>query len=91
MLILQNNGTKKGSIMSQHNDEFDNAYNDSLIIANYTSATVGKRKFKSCRPGYVIPFEITAGALSGKRGLIKIISINGQDTGFMEFALKIQQ
>lgn len=71
--------------------EFDAAYNDSLIISNYTSATVGKRKAKSCRPGYVIPFQISVGALSGKRGLIKIISLNGQESGLMEFALKIQQ
>lgn len=71
--------------------EFDLAYNDSLIISNYTSATVGKRKFKSARPGYVIPFQVTAGAISGKRGLLKIISINGQETGFIEFAMKIQK
>lgn len=71
--------------------EFDLAYNDSLIISNYTSATIGKRKFKSVRPGYVIPFQITAGPMSGKRGLLKIISINGQENGFIEFAMKIQK
>ncbi len=71
--------------------EFDLAYNDSLIISNYTSATVGKRKFKSSRPGYVIPFQITEGAMAGKRGLLKIISINGQESGFIEFAMKIQK
>lgn len=71
--------------------EFDLAYNDSLIISNYTSATVGKRKFKSARPGYVIPFEITSGAMSGKRGLLKIISTSGFEDGFIEFAMKIQK
>lgn len=71
--------------------QFDLAYNDSLIISNYTSATVGKRKFKSSRPGYVIPFQITAGAMSGKRGLLKIISVNGKENGFIEFAMKIQK
>jgi len=71
--------------------EFDNAYNDSLIISNYTSATVGKRKFKSCRPGYVIPFQISVGTMAGKRGLIKIISTSGLESGYMEFAMKIQQ
>ncbi|MBI5541949.1 MAG: hypothetical protein HY951_17975 [Bacteroidia bacterium] len=71
--------------------EFDMAYNDSLIISNYTSATVGKRKFKSARPGYVIPFQVSIGAMAGKRGLIKIISINGQESGQIEFAMKIQK
>jgi len=71
--------------------QFDLAYNDSLIISNYTSATVGKRKFKSARPGYVIPFEITAGAMIGKRGLLKIISTSGLEDGFIEFAMKIQK
>jgi hypothetical protein len=71
--------------------EFDLAYNDSLIISNYTSATVGKRKFKSARPGYVIPFQVSIGAMAGKRGLLKIISISGQENGYIEFAMKIQK
>ena len=71
--------------------EFDLAYNDSIIISNFTSATIGKRKFKSARPGYVVPFQISIGALAGKRGLLKIISITGQDSGFVEFAMKIQK
>jgi hypothetical protein len=71
--------------------QFDDAYNDSLIISNYTSATAGKRKFKSARPGYVIPFQITSGPVSGKRGLLKVISVNGKENGFVEFALKIQK
>jgi hypothetical protein len=71
--------------------QFDNAYNDSLIISNYTSATTGKRKFKSARAGYVIPFQITSGPISGKRGLLKVISVNGKENGYVEFALKIQK
>lgn len=70
---------------------FDAATDDSLIIANYTSATVGKRKFKNARPGYVIPFELSIGNLAGKRGLIKVISVNGTSSGSIEFALKIQR
>lgn len=70
---------------------FDTAADDSLIIANYTSATVGKRKFKNARPGYVIPFEISIGNLAGKRGLIKVISVNGSSSGSIEFAVKIQR
>lgn len=71
--------------------DFDNAYDDSIILANYTSATTGKRKFKNARPGYVIPFQITAGALNGKRGLIKVIDVYGQQDGKIEIAIKIQQ
>lgn len=71
--------------------EFDMAYNDSLIISNYTSATVGKRKAKSVRPGYVIPFQVSVGALAGKRGLLKVISVSGLENGYVEFAMKIQK
>ncbi len=71
--------------------DFDDAYNDSLIISNYTSATVGKRKFKMLRPGYVIPFAVSVGQYSGKRGLIKILSVtNGRD-GNVVFDLKMQK
>jgi len=70
---------------------FDASTNDSIIISNYTSATTGKRKFKNALPGYVIPFQITAGALSGKKGLIKVIAINGAVAGHIEFAMKIQR
>ena len=70
---------------------FDAAYNDSLIISNYTEATTGKRKFKIAKPNYVIPFKITAGPQAGKKGLIKVKSINGTTDGSIEIALKIQQ
>jgi len=80
----------KSDSLSITPQQFDVAYNDSLIISNYTSATVGKRKFKSVRAGYVIPFQITAGDMSGKRGLLKIISVSGQEQGLVQFAMKIQ-
>jgi hypothetical protein len=70
---------------------FDASLNDSLIISNYTSATVGKRKFKNALPGYVIPFQITVGPMAEKRGLIKVIAVNGTTAGSIEFALKIQR
>lgn len=70
---------------------FDAAYNDSIILSNYTSATMGKRKFKMARPNYVIPFMITIGTDVGKRGIIKIISCNYSENGWVEFALKIQK
>lgn len=70
---------------------FDAAYNDSLIITNYTSATIGKRKFKIVRAGYVIPFQVTIGPLSGKRGLIKIKSIQEGTGGHIIADIKVQK
>jgi hypothetical protein len=70
---------------------FDAAYNDSLIITNYTSATIGKRKFKIVRAGYVIPFQVTIGPSSGKRGLIKIKSIQEGTGGHIIADIKVQK
>jgi len=70
---------------------FDAAYNDSLIITNYTSATVGKRKFKIVRAGYVIPFQVTIGPSSGKRGLIKIKSMQEGTGGYIIADIKVQK
>ncbi|MEI8048979.1 MAG: hypothetical protein WCI92_16470 [Bacteroidota bacterium] len=70
---------------------FDAAYNDSIIITNYTSATIGKRKFKIVRAGYVIPFQVTMGPSSGKRGLIKIKSIQEGSGGHIIADIKVQK
>jgi hypothetical protein len=70
---------------------FDAAYNDSLIITNYTSATIGKRKFKIVRAGYVIPFQVTIGPSSGKRGLIMIKSIQEGTGGHIIADIKVQK
>jgi hypothetical protein len=70
---------------------FDAAYNDSLIITNYTSATIGKRKFKIVRAGYVIPFQVTIGAEAGKRGLIRIKSMQNGLDGYIIADIKVQK
>jgi hypothetical protein len=70
---------------------FDAAYNDSLILTNYTSATIGKRKFKIVRAGYVIPFQVTVGLSSGKRGLIMIKSIQEGTGGHIIADIKVQK
>jgi hypothetical protein len=70
---------------------FDAAYNDSLIITNYTSATIGKRKFKVLRAGYVIPFQVTIGPEAGKRGLIKIKSLQNSLDGHIIVDIKVQK
>jgi hypothetical protein len=67
------------------------AYNDSLIITNYTSATNGKRKFKLIRAGYVIPFALNYGPLSGKRGLIYVKSVDTDPSGKVLIDIKMQQ
>jgi hypothetical protein len=70
---------------------FDAAFNDSLIITNYTSATIGKRKFKIVRAGYIIPFQVTVGTASGRRGLIKIKSIQEGIGGHIIADIKVQK
>jgi hypothetical protein len=70
---------------------FDAAYNDSIIITNYTSATIGKRKFKIVRAGYVIPFQVSVGPAAGKRGLIKIKSLQNGTDGYILADIKVQK
>jgi hypothetical protein len=70
---------------------FDAAYNDSLIITNYTSATTGKRKFKMVRAGYVIPFNVTLGPDAGKRGLVRIKSLQNTPGGYIVADIKVQK
>lgn len=81
----------KSDSLSISTEEFDRAYNDSLIISNYTSATVGKRKSKMVRQGYVIPFQVTVGEPAGKKGLVKIISMQNSPDGYIVADIKVQK
>lgn len=81
----------KPDSLSISSSAFDAAYNDSIIITNYTSATIGKRKFKILRAGYVIPFKVTIGVASGKRGLIRIKSIEEGTGGHIIADIKVQK
>jgi hypothetical protein len=81
----------KPDSLSISHEAFDAAYNDSLIITNYTSATTGKRKFKIVRTGYIIPFMVTIGPATGKRGLIKINSMVDGPDGYMVADIKVQK
>ncbi len=65
---------------------FDNATNDSLIVASYDEV-YGKKKYKFLTVGGVVPFKTAA----GKKGLVKIISTTGNETGTVECAIKIQK
>ncbi len=64
---------------------FDNAINDSLIIAN-TFAN-GGRKAKSLAANQIWAFQTQA----GKFGLIKVIQVDGQESGSVKIAVKMQQ
>jgi hypothetical protein len=81
----------KADSLSISQQAFDAAFNDSLIITNYTSATTGKRKFKLVRAGYVIPFQVTIGPAAGKRGLIRIKSIQSDATGHIIADIQVQK
>ena len=81
----------KADSLSVTETMFNAATNDSLIISNYTSATIGKRKFKNARTGYVIPFQIAVGPEAGKRGLIHVKNCSGLPDGTIEIAIKMQQ
>jgi hypothetical protein len=81
----------KPDSLSISQSAFDAAYNDSLIITNYTSATIGKRKFKNVHAGYVIPFQVTVGALKGKRGLLRVKSMQNGPGGFIIADIKVQK
>ena len=89
---LPRNETRyKPDSLSINAEAFNKAYNDSIIITNYTSATIGKRKFKVVRAGYVIPFQISAGPNAGKRGLISIKSLQNDPGGYVIADIKVQK
>ena len=65
-------------------DEFDNALNDSLIIANLF--TDGGRKAKTLSTGQFWGFVNN----ENKYGIIKIEDVTGQSTGTLQFSLIMQ-
>ncbi len=67
-------------------EAFDNCHNDSLLIVSYDPIW-GKKKFRFATAGKIIPFQTAA----GKTGLLKIIHADENESGYMEFELKIQQ
>lgn len=89
--LLKNEVRYKMDSISISTNDFDNIFNDSLLIASYSSGTAGKRKFKNAKENYVIPFEVTIGALTSKKGLIKINHIEESTNGFVNIDIKIQK
>ncbi|MCX6231196.1 MAG: hypothetical protein NTZ33_06595 [Bacteroidetes bacterium] len=64
---------------------FDNALNDSIIIANIFSN--GGRKAKALTANQIWGFQTQ----TGKFGLMKIINVNGLESGTVQIAVKLQQ
>ena len=64
---------------------FDNAQTDSIIIANLF--TNGGRKAKALSPNQIWGFQTQ----TGNFGLLKIIEVNGLESGSLKFAVKMQQ
>jgi hypothetical protein len=67
---------------------FDACTNDSLLVAAFHSgAGISSRKYKWADAGKVIPFKTT----NNKTGLIKVNAINGTESGYIDFDIKIQK
>lgn len=67
---------------------FDAATNDSLLVASFHSgAGFSSRKYKFADAGKVVPFKTA----NNKAGLIKVNAINGAESGYIDFDIKIQK
>lgn len=68
--------------------DFDACSNDSLILANTFTFSSGKRKAKNLVPGDIYSFVTGIGE---RKGLFKVIDVQGQDEGIVEIAIKMQE
>jgi len=66
-------------------EDFENAANDSILIANYIDAE-GKRKAKNLIVGYIYVFKNQQSRL----GMFYVNSVDGTDEGLIDIDLKIQ-
>jgi len=67
-------------------EEFENATNDSLLIAAYGQSE-GKRKAKNLQSGNVFSFKNE----DGKTGLFLVYSVIGTDEGTVNISIKVQE
>jgi len=67
-------------------EDFDNAVNDSLLIATYGQSD-GNRKAKNLQTGSIFAFKNE----DGKVGLFKVNSIFGTDQGMVVVSIKVQE
>ncbi len=80
------NYTKYDYVSKVGVDAFDAAQNDSLLIKAYDDVW-GRRKYKYCLAGTVFPFK----TINGKIGLVKILRSDLNETGTIDFAIKVQK
>jgi len=83
--IIKNTTYFSRSVINIPLSSFDNAQNDSIIIANLF--TNGGRKAKALTNMQIWGFKTQ----TGKFGLLKVIEVNGQENGTVKFAVKMQQ
>jgi len=67
-------------------EEFENATNDSLLIATYGQSE-GKRKAKNLQSGNIFSFKNQ----DGKTGLFLVHSVIGTDEGTINISIKVQE
>jgi len=66
--------------------DFDKSNNDSLIITAYDEV-LAKKKAKNVKTGMIVAFKNA----SNKKGLIKVLSIVGNENGNIDLEIKIQE
>lgn len=66
--------------------EFENATNDSLLLAAYGQSE-GKRKAKNLQSGNIFSFKNE----DGKTGLFQVHSVTGTDEGTVNISIKVQE
>ncbi len=67
-------------------EDFENATNDSLLIATYGQSE-GKRKAKNLQSGHIFSFKNE----DGKTGLFLVHSVIGTDEGTVNISIKVQE
>jgi hypothetical protein len=67
-------------------EEFDNALNDSILIANTFAFETGGRKAKLLQPGDMFSF-----VRNNKTGIFKVVSTSESSSGYIVIDIKIQK
>jgi len=82
---VKNTSYYSRAVLNISADAFSKCKNDSLIIAN--AFTDGGRKAKGLAVGQIWGIQTQ----KGKKGLIKVLEVNGTETGTVKIAVKIQK
>jgi len=68
--------------------DFEGCTNDSLILEHTFIYSSGKRKAKNLQPGDIYSFILND---DGKKGMFRVLDVQGQETGAIEIEIKIQE